>query len=135
MKKHLIIIFSIFLFTSCDWIYFGSYHEYKAGFMFFDKHGNDLFLDSLSLTDFYITSIKGSAEIARIDTLEGVTYMDISLHPDDGSVEGLFHFKDDVDTITVRYTKHDEYIRRVICNGVPLKNHGVTGYDIFHIIK
>ncbi|HNQ38001.1 MAG: hypothetical protein KA780_00390 [Prolixibacteraceae bacterium] len=133
MKK-LITIVSIFLFTSCDWIYFGSYHEHTAGFMFFDEHGNDLFADSLDLTDFYITSIKGSAEIAHIDTLEGVTCIDIFLSPDDGLMEGLFHFKDDVDTITASYTKHDEEIRSVIYNGVSLKTQSSTG-NLYHIIK
>lgn len=135
MKKHLITIFSIFLFTSCDWIYFGVYYEHTASFMFFDEHGKDLFSDSLNLTDFYITSVKGSPEIARIDTLEGVTKIAIFLSPVDGLMECLFHFKDDVDTITASYTKHDEEIRRVIYNGVPLKNHSVTGGNLFHIIK
>ncbi len=134
MKKHLITIFSIFLLTSCDWFNFGSYYEHTASFMFFIENGNDLFADSLDLTDFYITSVKGSAEIAHIDTLEGVTAISIYLNPDDGLMEGFFHFKDDVDTITASYTKHDEEIRRVIYNGVPLKNQSATG-NLYHISK
>jgi hypothetical protein len=102
--------------------------------MFFDEHGNDLFVDSLDLTDFYITSIKGSAEIAHIDTFNGVTVIDMYLSPDDGNMEALFHFKDDVDTIIARYTKNEEEIKSVIYNGVPLKTQSATG-NLFHIIK
>ncbi|QIA09773.1 hypothetical protein [Draconibacterium halophilum] len=130
MKK-VIIILSIFLFTSCG---VGSYYEYSASFMFFDELGKDLFTDSLDLTDFHITSMRGIAEIAHVDTLEGITVIDMYLNPDDGLMEGLFHFKDDVDTITVSYTKNEEEIKSVVYNGVPLETQSSTG-NLFHIIK
>lgn len=102
--------------------------------MFFDEHGKDLFADSLDLTDFQITSITGSAEIAHIDTLNGVTVIDMYLHPEAGNMEALFHFKDDVDTITARYTKNEKEIRSVDYNGVSLKTQSPTG-NLYHIIK
>lgn len=124
----------MFLFTSCNWFNFGSYYEHTASFMFFDEHGNDLFADSVDLKDFHITSIMGSAEIAHIDTLEGVTLIEMYLNPGDESLEALFHFKDDVDTITASYTKHEEEIRSIVYNGVPLKTKSATG-NLYHITK
>mgnify|MGYP006309078687 CR=1 len=132
--KYFIIVLCIFLFTSCGWFNFGTHYDYTASFMFFDEHGNDLFADSLDLTDFHLTSIRGSAEIAHINNIEGVTAIEIYLIPDDGGMEALFHFKDDVDTITARYTKHEREIRSVVYNGVLFKTQSSTG-ELYHITK
>lgn len=124
----------MFMFTSCRWLNFGSHYEHSVSFVFYDKHGNDLFADSLDLRDFSIASINGRGEIAHIDTVEGVTVFNMYLNPDNGKMEAFFHLKDDVDTVSANYTKREEEIKDIIYNGVLLKSKSSIG-KLYHIVK
>ncbi len=124
MKKSLIFLFFVTTLTTCDKIHIGTHKDTIVGFTFVDANGKDIFADSLSVDDFYITSTEGYASIVLADTLYGKNHFDINFgEGNDGDEKSvtLFHLKDDIDTVEVTFKDNYYSIKNLYYNGEKIK--------------